>query len=108
MAAVILSLISLLTRNNLLILIAYIPLAYALLRILSRNIEKRTKENYTYCEIVRNIKVKFKNLLLILIGTKTHKYYRCGKCRQLIRVPRDKGKIRITCPKCKAEFVRRT
>ncbi|MBO5073579.1 MAG: hypothetical protein J6C32_11505 [Eubacterium sp.] len=38
----------------------------------------------------------------------TKKLFRCPKCHQTIRVPRGKGKIAITCPKCRNEFVKRT
>ena len=39
---------------------------------------------------------------------KDHKYYACPRCRQTVRVPRGKGKISITCPKCKEKFIKKT
>ena len=39
---------------------------------------------------------------------KNHKIFQCGKCGQMIRVPKGKGKIAITCPNCKQEFIKRT
>ena len=39
---------------------------------------------------------------------KNHKIFQCGKCGQMIRVPKGKGKIVITCPSCKQEFIKRT
>lgn len=107
-AAFIISLISALTRNGLFILISYIPIVFAIFRTLSRNIARRTQENLAYCELTRTIRNKLRNLILLLIGTKTHKYYKCRRCRQMIRVPRGKGKINISCPKCRTEFIRRT
>lgn len=104
----IMTLISSLTRNSIIMMLSYIPIVYAFYRILSKNIQKRSRENYIYCDIIRKIKVKINNFKLLLIGTKTHKYYKCKNCRQMIRVPRGKGKISISCPKCKKEFVSRT
>lgn len=37
-----------------------------------------------------------------------HRLFKCPKCRQTVRVPKGKGKIRITCPKCGEVFVKKT
>ncbi len=39
---------------------------------------------------------------------KTHAYFKCPKCSTSLRVPRGKGKIKITCPKCGEQFVEKT
>lgn len=106
--ALIISVISSFTRYPYVILLSYIPFVYAIFRTLSKNIAKRTQENVVYCRMLDDVKKKLKDLKLSLIGTKTHKYYKCSRCKQTIRVPRDKGKICITCPKCKHEFIKRT
>ena len=33
-----------------------------------------------------------------------HRYFTCPNCRTVCRVPRGKGKIVITCPKCRGEI----
>ncbi|MFQ9801953.1 MAG: hypothetical protein ACLR23_27045 [Clostridia bacterium] len=38
---------------------------------------------------------------------KTHRYFKCPSCKQSLRVPKGKGKISITCPKCKTGLSRR-
>ncbi len=102
------SLLAMVVRFTPLILLSYLVLIYSIFRTLSRNISKRTQENMVYYKIAGALKNKLKNLKLTLIGTKTHKYYRCSHCKQTIRVPKGKGKICITCPKCRAEFIKRT
>jgi hypothetical protein len=89
-------------------LLSYIPLVYAFVRILSKNIAKRSQENMMYCRFAGMVKNRLQQIMLMIVGTKTHKYYKCSKCSQTIRIPRGKGKICITCPKCKREFVKRT
>ena len=32
----------------------------------------------------------------------------CPGCRQVVRVPRGKGKINIRCPKCNRQFIKKT
>ncbi len=39
---------------------------------------------------------------------KTYAYYRCPKCSTELRVPKGRGKIKIRCPKCGEEFIKRT
>ncbi len=88
--------------------LAYILLIYALFRTFSKNLQKRTRENQIFYQLSSSLKKKLTNIKLLLIGTKTHKYFKCSHCKQVIRVPRDRGKICITCPKCRREFVKKT
>ena len=77
-------------------LAAYALLGIALFRSFSRNIYRRYRENLRYLMLVDRFK------------DKEHKYFVCPKCRQPVRVPKGKGKIAITCPKCKEKFIRKT
>ena len=83
-------------------------LIYAYFRLLSRNIQKRYAENAAYMRMTAGIRKFFNNKKTHAMQFKTHKFFRCPTCHQDIRVPRGKGQIRITCPKCRAEFERRT
>jgi len=47
-------------------------------------------------------------MLLDRIRDRSHRYYSCPRCRQPVRVPRGKGKISITCPKCSEKFIKKT
>lgn len=106
--SLVLSVFTIFIKASWLTLLVYIPLIYVIYRMLSKDIQRRTKENMAYCRMANNVKKKLTNLKLSLVGTKTHVYYKCSKCKQMIRVPRGKGKICITCPKCKAEFIKKT
>ncbi len=69
---------------------------WSIFRMLSRNTYKRHQENRKFL------------LFLDRIKDRQHRYFDCPKCRQSVRVPRGKGKIAITCPKCKEKFIRKT
>ena len=71
-------------------------LILSLLRCFSRNTYKRYNENRKFLLMVDRIK------------DRAHRYYSCPKCRQTVRVPKGKGKISITCPKCREKFIKKT
>ncbi len=79
-----------------LVLLCYGLLGWAMFRVFSRNIYKRYQENRKFLGRLERIK------------DRQHRYYACPKCRQTVRVPRGKGKIAITCPKCRERFVKKT
>lgn len=88
-------------------LIGLIPLGFAAFRVLSKNIEKRTKENNAFIKFW----IPWKNFFTQKMREsqdKEHKYYKCPKCSQKLRVPRNMGKINITCPYCNKEFKKNT
>jgi len=82
--------------NMLLIVISYGLMIWAIFRSLSRNTYKRYRENRKYLMLLERIK------------DRDHRYFDCPRCRQPVRVPKGKGKIAITCPKCKEKFVKKT
>mgnify|MGYP000966778913 CR=1 FL=1 len=92
----------------LLALIGYVPLGLCLYRMLSRDIHKRSMENYKFAILISPLYSKIKKARHRFMDAKTHKYFTCPDCRTKLRVPKHKGKIIITCPKCRTEFTRKT
>ena len=84
-----------------------IPLGSSVLRMLARNIEARRKENLMFLKIVWPFK-NWTQYTSRKVKDKTHKYYKCPKCKAVLRVPKGRGKIQITCTKCKHEFIKKT
>ena len=76
--------------------IAYGLMFWAIFRSLSRNTYKRYQENRKYLTFMERLK------------DREHRYFDCPRCRQPVRVPRGKGKIAITCPKCREKFVKKS
>lgn len=107
-AAVVLMVINLFARipvGNTLVLIL-IALVY--IRMFSKNIQQRYQENLKYLNFCNRIRAFFKKKKNRAADMKTHHIFRCPSCKQKIRVPRGKGKIMITCPKCKTEFQKKS
>ena len=92
-----LNLVGTMTHLAVLTLLAYIPLALAIWRIFSRDTARRNEENEKFRQFFGRIK-----------GRKNYCYYKCPSCNTRVRVPRGKGKIRITCPSCRESFVKKT
>ena len=79
---------------------------YVYYRMFSKNINKRYQENMKYLQIKNKVVAKFNSEKSIMKQRKTHHIYKCPTCKQKIRIPRGKGRICITCPKCKTEFTK--
>ena len=80
----------------LLVFLSYGLMIWAIFRSLSRNTYKRYLENRNFLQFFDRLK------------DRDHRYFNCPKCHQMVRVPRGKGKISITCPKCREKFVKKT
>lgn len=82
--------------NLALSLISYALLIWVIFRTFSRNTYQRYRENRKFLAFFTKLK------------DREHRYFDCPKCRQPVRVPRGKGKIAITCPRCGERFIRKT
>ena len=82
-------------------------LLYSTFRMLSRNIYARQKELRVYEKITKKPSKFFKLQNNKWRDRKTHKYFRC-KCGAALRVPKGRGEIIITCPKCKKQLCKKT
>lgn len=83
-------------------------LVYCYFRILSRDIYKRQKENTWYLQKKTAVQKWFRSVKERWIQRKDYKFFRCPSCRALLRVPRGKGKIQLTCRKCGNRFERKS
>lgn len=106
--SLVISLITSLFSIPLIALIGYIPLIFSLYRMLSKNISKRRKENQVFLKKYQPIESWCKKKVRRIKALKTHKYFKCPNCSQELRVPRGKGKITITCPKCHSNFSKKS
>ena len=77
-------------------IVSYSLMFWAIFRTFSRNTYKRYQENRKFLMFLERIK------------DREHRYFSCPKCKQTVRVPRGKGKLAITCPRCKERFIKKS
>ena len=106
------------------LLLGGILFVLGLLRSLSTNIGKRRHENQVFLDLFRSETKEEKERRKReeeekrereklrkerrKEEEKTHAFFRCPQCGKELRVPTGKGKIKIRCPNCSHEFIRKS
>ena len=108
MSSIVMLLVSLLTRVSLFTWLGATLLILCYYRSLSRNISKRTEENYRFYSLKDRFNNKFRSLKEQWANRTLYHYYRCPQCRQKLRVPRGRGRIQISCPRCGTQFIKKS
>ncbi|WP_235069018.1 zinc-ribbon domain-containing protein [Turicibacter sp. TJ11] len=85
-----------------------IPLVLFYFRSFSKNKLKRHQENVLFLKYWYPIQTKWVNQYRMFKAKRQYRYFKCKECGQSLRVPRKKGKIEITCPKCRHTFIKKT
>ncbi len=83
-------------------------MGYCLFRAFSRKVYKRQSENTRYLYQRQRVKRWFAAKKQHMADRKTYRFFRCPRCKQMMRAPKNKGKIRVTCQKCSNVFVTKT
>ena len=123
-AGIIIAMIGSMARIQWLSWIAIAVIVIGVLRGLSKNIDARRKENDAFVTATANVPGLGKFVASLGGGTaaanasrtakkmwkgrKTTAYLKCPNCGQMLSVPKGKGKIRVTCPKCHAKMETRS
>jgi len=89
-------------------LLTIASLVYCYFRILSKDIYKRQKENTWYLQKKSAVLKWFRSVKDRWTQRKDYKFFRCPSCHSLLRVPKGKGKILLTCRKCGNRFERKS
>lgn len=76
-------------------------------RLLSKNYNQRYNENQIYLKHTERLRNRVADIKKKHLYKKTHKIFKCPKCKKSLSVPRGKGKIEISCP-CGNKFCKKT
>lgn len=96
------------TGWDILYLFSFLLAVWCIWRIFSRNISRRYAENQKFMQVFSPVQNMIVSKISRARDLKTHRHFRCPSCKQKIRVPRGRGKIQITCPKCGQEFIKKS
>lgn len=94
-------------NNGVFYTLSLIFLGYAMFRMFSKNIAMRQKENSTYVNLIAKPRRHFLQWQRRWKERKTHCFFRC-QCGTMLRVPKGKGEVIITCPHCHRQMTKRT
>ena len=100
--------LNILTRISIFNLLFWVCLIYSYFRMFSKNYSARYAENQKFLGLKNQFKYKIENHKRMREQKKIYHIYSCPYCKQKIRIPKGKGTIIITCPKCKEEFGKRS
>ena len=100
--------LKLITKSAVFDLLFWVCLIYSYFRMFSKNHSARYAENQKYLALKNKWAYKWENHKRMREQKKIYHIYNCPYCKQKIRIPKGKGSIIITCPKCKQEFGKRS
>lgn len=85
---------------------ALICLGYSYFRIFSRNISRRQQENQWFLQRIKPLSDCRARFVQRRKQKNLYCFFKCPQCATVLRVPKGKGRIRITCRCCGHVFER--
>jgi DNA-directed RNA polymerase subunit RPC12/RpoP len=86
-------------KNMILLFLSLVGTIVFFYRFFSRQTFERSEENCKFMQYTKSWKLKYEY-------RKTARIYMCPQCGKMLRVPKGKGKIQITCPNCSHSIIR--
>lgn len=84
--------------------IAAALMVWCIVRIFSRNTAARQRENRWFMGLFGKAKGAAEDWKYRRSCAGEYKFFTCPGCHNKLRVPKGKGRIQITCPKCGQRF----
>jgi DNA-directed RNA polymerase subunit RPC12/RpoP len=115
-----------LSRLNLVWIIGAGLFLYAVFRMLSKDTNKRFQEQQKFNIIIqkfmklfsregivlrrlfKSIQSKYAYRKMTFQQRNQFEFFKCPKCSKNLRLPKNKGKLQVTCPVCGFEFIKKT
>ena len=94
--------------SNVMILCALALLVWCYSRVLSKNATRRRIENEKYLSLQMRVEDWISMRRTCFDQRKEYAFFRCPGCGRTVRVPKGKGRVRITCRQCGFSFEKKT
>ncbi len=98
--ACVLIVINFFAQSGILSTLSLLLMVLALFRCYSRNHQARRKELDTYLRLMEKPKAWWRLTNKRYENRKSTLYFKCKGCGAMLNVPKGKGRMRVTCPKC--------
>ena len=85
-------------------LLADVLLVVMFVRMLSKHRYKRAHENELYLQKTEKLRRGATERINRVKNSKKYRYFKCPKCKKLLRIPRGVGSVTITCKDCGTKF----
>ena len=102
--ALILYIVAAVSGLRLIYWVAIVLLIYSALRMGSRSVAARRNENQAFLAKAGPLGGWLRNPSAAMAEAHEYKHLKCPQCGRRMRVPRKKGKLRVTCPSCGHRF----
>ena len=83
-------------------------IGYQYFRMFSRRTDARRRENAWYMKKRQAVTGFFAAVRGWIRQGRSYRFFRCPKCHVWLRVPRGRGKIRVTCRGCNYQFIKKS
>ena len=80
---------------------------YCIVRMFSRNLDKRRAENRRYVTLMEKKKTERRQAKVRFQNRKKYKYFKCPGCKAWLRLPRGSGVVTVTCSRCHTSFTQK-
>lgn len=99
-ASLFLILLGALPRAGALLAVAYALVIVSFIRMFSRNIAARRRENEWFLRKTAPLITRFYQARARFRNRKTTVYFRCPGCRARLKLPRGAGHVTVVCGRC--------
>lgn len=99
-----LAVVNIFVNSWIIMLVEAALIGYTIFRVLSKNVYRRRAEDAKYAKLEDAVLRPFKLMRNKWRDRKTHVYRKCPSCKNVLRLPKRKGKHTVNCPCCHNRF----